>query len=245
VSHSSFAPWRLLALASAALLAMPLLLAPSSGPGQQGTPNRYIGAAKCKNCHADKESGDQYGIWTTEKHSKAFAELASAKAKEYGKARGVEDPQTSEKCLKCHETAFGKPKEELQRTFDPKAGVQCETCHGPGEQHMKARLAGAAEFGDKKPPFVQIPDGEIQKKPDAKTCAVCHNEESPGYKPFCFHKFVGTIRHLNPLKPRTAAEKQALLTCTCDDKCVCKKDSKDGKCTMPPQAGDAKPAVGK
>jgi hypothetical protein len=217
---------------------VPLLLAPSTG-APQGPANRYIGAAKCKNCHQAKESGDQYGIWTTEKHAKAFEELASAKAKEYGKARGVDDPQTSEKCLKCHVTAYGKPAAEMHRSFDPKLGVQCETCHGPGEQHMKARMAAAAAVdekqADKKPAYAVIPDAEIIKTPTVKTCVSCHNEESPGFKPFCFHKYLGDIRHLNPLKPRTDAEKAALLACACDKECICKKGSPDGKCTMPPK----------
>ena len=247
-------PWRILTLAAMALLAAPLLLAPSPVPAAgapQGTVNRYIGAAKCKNCHQAKESGDQFGIWTKEKHAKAWEELASDKAKTYGKARGVDEPQTSEKCLKCHVTAYGKPPAELQRSFDPKLGVQCETCHGPGEQHMKARMAAAAavdEKTDKKPAYAAIPDAEIVKTPTVKTCIGCHNEESPGYKPFCFHKFEADIRHLNPQKPRTDAEREALSTCACEKDCVCRKDSPDGKCTAPPkkvekpEAGKAEPA---
>lgn len=200
--------------------------------------NRYIGAQQCKNCHQSKESGDQYSRWQEEKHPKAFDELASENAKKYGKARGIDDPQTSDKCLKCHVTAFGEPKENLHRSFDPKMGVQCETCHGPGEKHRKARMAAAAsEEGDKKgPAYTTIPDDEIMKAPTVKVCAKCHNDESPGYKPFCFHKFVGEVRHLNPLKPRTDEQKAAMLKCGCEGTCVCKTTGKDGQCAFPPKA---------
>jgi hypothetical protein len=235
--------------AAFALLALPILLSLASVPQQPQQPqqpaNRYIGAAQCKNCHQAKESGEQYGIWEKEKHAQAYAELASDKAKAYGKERGIAEPQKSEKCLKCHVTAYEKPKEELHRTFDPKLGVQCETCHGPGEKHRRARMVAAAESGEKgaKPAYTVIPDDEVIKKPDAKTCVVCHNEESPGYKPFCYHQFAGQIRHVNPLKPRTDAERAALSACTCTDKCVCKTGSADGKCpggTKPIEAKDAK-----
>jgi len=198
-----------------------------AGAAAQAPPNRYVGAARCKGCHNAADSGDQYGRWTQEKHSKAFEVLASAEAKKYGKERGVDDPQKSDKCLKCHVTAYGKPAAEVHRTFDPKLGVQCETCHGPGELHMRERMKAAATAGKEKPAYTEVSADEIVRNPDGKLCINCHNEESPGYKPFCAHRFKAQIRHLNPKKPRTADEMKALLACSCDDKCVCKKD---GKC---------------
>ncbi len=203
--------------------------------------NRYIGAAKCKNCHSAKDCGDQYGVWEKEKHPQAFELLGTAKAKEVGKKHGVDDPQTSPKCVECHVTAYGEPKEKLHRSFDPKLGVQCETCHGPGEKHLKARMADAAaieEKGQKAPDFTVIPDAEIIKAPDAKTCQKCHNDKSPSYKPFCFHSRAEEIRHLNPKKPRTDQEKAALKECKCEAQCVCKKASEGGKCAPAPKGGD-------
>lgn len=215
-------------------------LSSSSGGGGAGglAPNRYVGAQRCKTCHQAEEAGDQYGVWQKEKHSHAYEVLASDKAKEYGKARDIADPQKSDKCLKCHSTAFGEPKENLHRSFDPKLGVQCETCHGPGENHVKARMTAAAkeDEGAKAPAYSAISDDEVIKSPPMKTCLGCHNEESPGFKPFCFHKFKADIRHLNPLKPRTAAEKAAMLVCGCGDSCACKDGCVDGKCGVPPDA---------
>src|SRR5690349_12825888 len=106
--------------------------------------NHYIGAEKCKSCHQADAAGNQYSKWHGTEHAKAYERLASVEAKEAGKKRGVEDPQKSEKCLKCHVTAFGVPAESIKKGFEIKGGVQCESCHGPGEAHMKARFAAAA-----------------------------------------------------------------------------------------------------
>jgi hypothetical protein len=203
--------------------------------------NRYIGAAKCKNCHGAAESGDQFGAWQKEKHPNAYRELASEKATEYGKARGIAEPQKSEQCLKCHVTAFGVAKEELHKSFDPTLGVQCESCHGPGENHLKARMAAAAEAPEgEAPKYAAIPSEEIIANPTMQTCLGCHNEESPSFKPFCFHKFREDIRHLNPLKPRTEAERAAILVCGCGTTCACKNGCEDGKCGVSPKERDAK-----
>lgn len=232
---------RRLFAAAFACLAIPALFATwtdSAGTAQgQGQVNRYIGAAKCKNCHQGKECGDQYATWEKQKHANAFHVLASDEAKKLGKEKGIEDPQKSDKCLECHVTAFGKPKEELHKSFDPKLGVQCESCHGPGEKHLKARMAAAATQGAEKPAYTAIPDDEVVKDPGPKHCLGCHNDRSPSFKPFCFHERIAEIRHLNPKKPRTEAEKAALTACSCEDGCVCKKD---GKCTAPPKAPDKK-----
>lgn len=220
--------------AAIALLAFPVLLSLSNTPQPQqpqAVANHYIGAAECKSCHENKATGDQHGAWQKEKHSQAYATLASDKAKALAKEKGIADAQKSEKCLKCHVTAADRPKDDLQKTFDITAGVGCESCHGPGEKHKKARSAAPADAkASTKPGYIAIPDDEIVKSPNPKVCASCHNQESPTFKPFCYHKAAAQIRHLNPLKPRTEAEKAALTTCTCDDKCVCRTGSPDGKC---------------
>jgi hypothetical protein len=68
--------------------------------------NKYIGAEKCKNCHGS-ETKTQYTSWQKTGHAKAFETLGTDAAKKLGKEKGIDDPQTSDKCLKCHETAFG------------------------------------------------------------------------------------------------------------------------------------------
>jgi len=201
--------------------------------GRQPAENQYIGASKCKNCHQSDAAGNQYEAWMGMKHAQAFEVLASDVAHKYGKERGVEDPQKSAECLRCHVTAYGEPAERIKKGFKPDLGVQCETCHGPGNLHMKARFKAAAGADSEGSGYTTIPDDEIIKKPAQETCLKCHNEESPGFQPFCFHERVSKIRHLNPLKPRTPEEQAALLVCGCGEECGCAHGCGEG-CGVPP-----------
>ena len=212
-----------------------------SRPGLAG--DRYIGANKCKNCHQSKSSGNQFGKWESTRHSLAYETLAGDKAREFGAARGIDDPQSSDQCLKCHVTAFGKPAERLDKSFKPEQGVQCESCHGPGERHFKARLAAAFdaeeedEFGDEDAGYSPVPEGEIITRPEADTCLQCHNDESPAYKPFCFCEFMPPIRHLNPSKQRTPEQKAELETCKQNDECHARHGCDESACAVKGGAG--------
>jgi hypothetical protein len=207
-------------LAFACVVSLGLLPAQAAGQDKAAAPNRYIGAEKCKNCHQTEASGNQYGHWQKAGHSKAFEVLASDAAKAFAKERGIEDAQASEKCLKCHVTAFGAAPEAIKKGFDPKHGVQCESCHGPGEKHLKARFAAAAAIGaDDSGARQELPAGEIISKVEMKTCLTCHNEESPTYKPFCFKERWAKIGHFDPRKPRPANYQ---VDCNCP-KCEAEK----------------------
>jgi len=207
-----------------------------AGPRVAG-PAKYVGASKCKACHSKEASGHQYGAWEKSKHSQAFAVLLTPEAKVFGDARGIADPSVSDDCTKCHTTGLGVAAELRSRKFDGK-NVQCEVCHGPGGNHVRARLMAAAEAEDEDdafaeeaaPAYVVVPDKEIIKAPTVETCVQCHNEESPGYQPFCFHERVAQIRHLNPKKPRTPAELELFTQCSCEATCLCKKGRDDGSC---------------
>jgi len=187
-------------------------LAPRTGHGSSAgseprsvAENKYIGADKCKNCHGAAESGDQYGAWKSSLHAKAFETLAGEESKKLCAEKGIADAQKADECVSCHVTAFGVPDAQIKKGFDRAHGIQCEVCHGPGDNHMKARFAAAAK-GDAPAGYVQVPADEIVAVPTQDVCVKCHNEKSPSYKPFCFHEFNAKIRHLNPKKPRTAVD---------------------------------------
>ncbi|MBL8728427.1 MAG: hypothetical protein JNM25_08360 [Planctomycetes bacterium] len=194
----------LLALAS---VGCGLLLLPLLSPSQPETTfpagGRYIGAAMCKNCHNGADKGDAYDHWSKTEHAKAFETLASDKAKEVAKQLGIEDPQKSEKCLKCHVTAYGVDKKEIKASFKAEMGVQCESCHGPGEDHQKKRFAEAMKPGTTPS---EITADEIHASRSIDTCGKCHNKESPTYKPFCLKERMQKIEHLDPRKKRTDEE---------------------------------------
>lgn len=172
--------------------------------------NKYVGADKCKNCHDAKAKGAQVATWKGMKHAKAFETLAGDEAKKIAKEKGIADPQKDAKCAKCHQTAYGEPAEKIDKGFKPEMGVQCESCHGPGGNHIKARMAAAGEEEEEEGELAEIPEGEIVKAPTAETCKKCHNEESPSFKAFCFKGYAEAIRHLDPRKKRSAAELEAL-----------------------------------
>ena len=166
---------------------------------------KFMGVGTCKMCHAAKDKGAAFAKWQETKHSKAWEGLATEEAKTIAKAKGIEDPQKSDQCIKCHRTAFGAGAEQLDKKFDPQLGIQCESCHGSGEKHVKARKDDEDED-----------DASLHKKaqaemalPDMKAlCVKCHNSESPTIekspfwnkekKEFDFEKAFKEISHPNP-----------------------------------------------
>ncbi len=213
-----------LALVLCGTVAFALASSPSAEPNQAKPKiNHYIGAAKCKNCHNVADNGNQYECWTKSKHAEAFKTLGSDAAKKMAADKKIEDAQKADACLKCHTTGFGLEADQFDKKFDKTAGVQCETCHGPGETHMKARLAAAAAEENADPKVrKKVPDGEIQVSVEAKLCTACHNSESPSYKPFCLATRVAEIAHYDPRGDRKAKAPK----CKCegkDAKCECKE----------------------
>jgi Cytochrome c554 and c-prime len=219
-----------LAFRIAPLLAIALgvssILFARGAPAAQSAPTaqdvKYIGATKCKSCHSSEETGNQYAKWSGMNHAKAWETLGTDKAKELAKAKGIADPQQSEACLKCHVTGYGLSPDHFKGKWDPKLGVQCESCHGPGDAHMKARMADAAKRDPTAPvEYKGVPAGEIADQIGEAQCRKCHNEESPSFKGFCYHTYTAKIRHLNPLKKREGEPKME-----CTDPCHC-----TGECT--------------
>ncbi|NIM19846.1 MAG: cytochrome C554 [Candidatus Latescibacteria bacterium] len=155
----------------------------------------YVGTSKCKMCHKSEKAGQQFTIWSESKHAKAFETLATPKAKEIAKGMGIEDPQTSDACLKCHATAAAVPADKRPAAVVLEDGVSCESCHGPGSAYKKKSIMEAIYSGEE--------DGAKYGlvTPDEKLCKSCHNEESPTYdksKPFDFAKRSKEIAHPVP-----------------------------------------------
>jgi len=154
---------------------------------------KFVGAGKCKLCHSTEKIGNQFQIWQSSKHAQAYADLATDTAKAVAKSRGIDDPQKSPKCLKCHETGYGEPASSFEASFDPTQGVQCESCHGAGSDYWKlstmkgvhAKTIDAATVG-------------LVVSPTEEACVKCHNEESPFYRGFDFKADSAKIAH--PMK---------------------------------------------
>jgi hypothetical protein len=136
--------------------------------------NQYVGAKACAPCHESKESGSAQHAWRTSGHAAAFRALGThteaqpracgdlslwivevGRGVRYGLPRPAAE---SKECLPCHTTAFGAGAPLVAPSFDPRDGVQCESCHGPGGEHVAARSAahdgkgagGLRRYGDER-----------------------------------------------------------------------------------------------
>ena len=152
-----------------ALLAGPAV---ENGLARERDPANYVGIKSCRMCHKKKSTGDQYGKWQKGPHAKAYEVLASAEAKATAAKLGIDDPQKSGKCLKCHSTAYHWTEEIKTEKISVEESVTCESCHGPGKKYKKKSV-----MKDRKK---CIDNGMIY--PATKSCTLCHNKEAPSWR---------------------------------------------------------------
>ncbi|MFC2084579.1 multiheme c-type cytochrome, partial [Bacteroidota bacterium] len=159
-------------------------------------PPKFVGTKTCAMCHKKEKDGEQLKIWGESKHANAFKTLQTVEADKIAKEKGVGDKAAeSEACLKCHVSGYNVDSTLIGKKFKIEDGVQCETCHGPGEKykskktmqnHTKAVANGMTDFSKKK-------DIEV-------FCKTCHNVESPTFTEFNFKERWGKIKHYRPEK---------------------------------------------
>jgi peroxiredoxin len=147
-----------------------------AGPHRDLLPTsaNYVGSEACQSCHQA-----EFDIWQASPHGHAVQTLETA-----GKSEDVD-------CLTCHTTAFGKPggfpetaKVEDQRDL---ARVGCESCHGPGGEHIgisAKRVGTILSLGDKCDSCVIL-----------KVCGSCHDQANdPGFQ-FKVEERIDAQRH--------------------------------------------------
>ncbi len=151
--------------------------------------HQYVGVKKCKTCHNSEKGGAQFKVWSESKHAKAFETLATPKAMEIAKEKGIADPQKADECLSCHVTGHGEAAEKFTASFVAEDGVGCESCHGAGSDYRKKSVMQgirdekmkAADYG------LVVPTQE--------TCDKCHNEKGTGGKKIVFKEAYEKIKH--------------------------------------------------
>jgi hypothetical protein len=139
----------------------------------------YVGVKKCKACHLK-----QFKSWKETSMADSFENLKSGvKAAEKTKA-GVDpskDYTADKDCLKCHTTGYGESGGFTTIEETPQlAGVQCESCHGPGGQYntvMKKSKKIWKEKGYTSDELKAI--GLIIPSEDETGCMKCHGKDSP------------------------------------------------------------------
>ena len=124
----------------------------------------YVGSSSCAQCHVEETH-----IWKKSGHGHAFQTLVN---------KGSDADPT---CIGCHTVGFGEPS-GYQRSFGTSklTDVGCESCHGPGSEHVRSWSQG------KKPSFEFRPLGPGD-------CKSCHHGEFS--RPFDWETFWPQIAH--------------------------------------------------
>jgi nitrate/TMAO reductase-like tetraheme cytochrome c subunit len=200
---------RFTVLVSAVALATLFVAAPAFG---QAKP--YAGTASCKMCHNKPAEGAQFTQWSKTGHAKALDTLKSPEAKAVSDKLGLTvAPAENPDCLRCHVTGYDKEAKKAPEKVKLEEGVGCESCHGPGGEHVAlAKKALSDKSIDPKPAIVTAPD--------ENNCTQCHNPESPTWNPeryttadgkkvgFDFEQAYKVIAHQNPKKADAPAAGQ-------------------------------------
>lgn len=182
---------------------------PARTQENQATELEYVGSKKCKFCHNKPHEGEQYTVWKSNRHSRAFEVLFSRESLKFARSRGLRTPPSeSAACLKCHVTGYDLTTRTHPNQLAIEDGVQCESCHGPGSAHM----ADGKILRMNKDAVVDLSANIILA--ESSICVTCHNPESPPWDPekytledgkktgFDFEQAVKIISHKNPNKAR-------------------------------------------
>jgi hypothetical protein len=161
------------AISTSCLTLAAMLLIPCSSRAAERDASNYVGAKTCGICHKSDDGGNALAKWQASPHAKAFELLGTPEAKAAGAKVGVDNPQTSGKCLKCHSTAYNFTEAVATEKIKPEDGVTCESCHGPGKKYMaKSTMEDRAKA---------VEGGLVY--PASKSCELCHNSQNPTWKP--------------------------------------------------------------
>jgi peroxiredoxin len=126
------------------------------------TSSRIVGSEACQSCHPA-----EYATWSKSAHAHAVASLEKK-----GKAEDAD-------CLRCHTTGFGRPggfpADAGPAAHPDLARVGCESCHGPGGDHVaqgSKKIGSIVSLGDKCDSCVIL-----------QICGSCHDDENdPGFR---------------------------------------------------------------
>ncbi len=141
----------------------PAKLAEDMVPGVKATAT-YAGTESCAACHPKAMAA-----WKGSGHARAFDTLLARKADA--------DPN----CIACHTVGFGTVSGYRREFGDRKlVDVGCESCHGPGSQHVEQRRAGVEVTAR----FHPVGAGDCRK---------CHHGEFS--RPFDYDKFWPAVAH--------------------------------------------------
>lgn len=137
------------------------------------TPSPFALSETCAQCHQA-----EYDKWKSTRHSHAFAVLET-------KQRAFDTA-----CVGCHSLGYQEQGFVNIKATPKYADVQCESCHGPGAEHVKAPAAG-----------------NYKTPPKNQSCLGCHDKDnSPD---FDFDKYWPRVAHGKAIPAPTPARSKA------------------------------------
>ncbi len=162
--------------------------------GQETPKHGFVGTATCGMCHKTEKQGNQFGIWEKSLHAQAYKTLQTEKADKIAKDKGFNTPAAkTPECLKCHASGYNVDAKFIGKKFNVEDGVQCETCHGPGEDYKNIKI-----MKDQK---AAVENGLVLASDINTFCVKCHNSESPTFdKNMDLSKMWDKIKHPIPGK---------------------------------------------
>jgi len=155
------------------------LLAKRGRPGGELLANTgYVGSDACASCHAS-----EYATWLASAHARWLTSLES------------KHEADSADCLRCHTTAFGKQGGfadsgdlvSFAATNPDLARVGCESCHGPGADHIDVnapKTGTIISLGDKCDSCVIL-----------QVCGTCHDSKNDPEFEFSVQEKIDRQRH--------------------------------------------------
>jgi 2',3'-cyclic-nucleotide 2'-phosphodiesterase (5'-nucleotidase family) len=121
----------------------------------------YVGSEECKSCHSSA-----HAWWSNNAHGHAYTTLETR------------NKQFNLSCVACHVTGYDKPGGAAVVQNEGLTHVGCESCHGPGSEHV-------AKPDTEPPPFVT-------RAPSEAVCKECHTPEHSDK--FDFSTYVARLR---------------------------------------------------
>jgi hypothetical protein len=134
----------------------------------------YVGSDACQSCHPA-----EFATWGSSPHAHSLTSLAT------------KDKTKDGDCLACHTTGYGRgggfPTEgDPNRNVDL-ARVGCESCHGPGGNHI---AEGTAKFGN----IISLGD-KCDSCVILQICGSCHDEANDSDFTFAVQEHIDRQRH--------------------------------------------------
>ena len=134
----------------------------------------YVGSDRCESCHPA-----EFKTWSTSPHAHSLASLAKDNKTEDGE------------CLTCHTTGYGRdggfPELAASGKHPDLARVGCESCHGPGADHI-------GESAPKRGTILSLGD-KCDSCVILQICGNCHDEENDSRFTFEVQEHIDRQRH--------------------------------------------------